>query len=379
MTYTCATNARQQYDMFFSVQCPKSSASQKYRVWGKKIYAHDSSICRAAIHDGRLTDTPISCETPVLDKRFALLNVFQIVCPPGCLKSSAKVWGRVVSSDHSSLCKTAIRNGKITNAGGEVTIFTQPGQPSYKAEERNIVNSSLMDYSHSSFSLTPDVPGRDPGNLTCPSGYANTTGDVWGSGIYTHDFAVCRAAIHDGRIADHGGSVTFYRQLGQSSYLGTQGNSVTSKPSGYWKTSFSFATELTEAPDCTTTADEPMFYTQSSSKIFSPPSSADSASNVWGIFVHASVSSICKAAIHDGRISSKNQTFFKPTCFVTLSIDINQRSKISGYAVIPCLTLIALLLLTWVVYYKIQGSHRNSPDGNEIALVLRESNNVEKI
>ncbi|XP_076810303.1 uncharacterized protein LOC143453036 [Clavelina lepadiformis] len=170
----------------------------------------------------------------------------------------------------------------MPDAGGKVTIFTQPGQPSYQAEERNSVNSSLMDYSHSSFSLTPGLP-------------------------------------------DHGGSVTFYRQLGQSSYLGTQGNCVTSKPSGYWKTSFSFATELTEAPDCTTTADEPMFYTQSSSKIFSPPSSADSASNVWGIVVYASVSSICKAAIHDGRISSNQDYRFiiepNDTCLQAYTMD----------------------------------------------------------
>ena len=52
MTYTCATNAREQYDMFFPVQCPKGCASRTYGVWGNGVYTRDSSICRAAIHDG---------------------------------------------------------------------------------------------------------------------------------------------------------------------------------------------------------------------------------------------------------------------------------------------------------------------------------------
>ncbi|XP_076810446.1 cysteine-rich secretory protein LCCL domain-containing 2-like [Clavelina lepadiformis] len=366
MTYTCATNAREQYDMFFPVQCPKGCASRTYGVWGNGVYTRDSSICRAAIHDGHITDeggevivykqpgqrsyvgvernsirsisfgywrgafsftpkipdTPITCETPLENERFDLLTDFQITCPRGCRDSSANVWGSSIYTYHSSLCKSAIHDGRLTNEGGLVTIYKQPGQALYKGEEKNSVKSIFMDYSHISFSFTPNVSsvndqpvschitGRDSRftvqasfNLTCPSGCANITGNVWGSGIYTQDSAVCRAAIHDGRIKNEtGGSITFYRQLGQSSYIGLERNSIKSLPYGYWKKSFTFSANPPDPPDCTTTAENWRFFNQNKFEFSCIPSCAETTNNIWGNVFYTTESSICKAAIHDGRL-----------------------------------------------------------------------------
>ncbi|CAK8681740.1 unnamed protein product [Clavelina lepadiformis] len=366
MTYTCATNARQQYDMFFPVLCPKGCASRTYGVWGNGVYTRDSSICRAAIHDGRITDeggevivyqqpgqisyvgvdkhsiksssygyyrgsftftpkipdSPITCDTAIEDKRFELLTDFQITCPPGCLDSPGKVYGNAIYSYHSSICTAAIHDEKLSNEGGEVAVYTQPGQASYKGIKRNSVTSSDWKYSHISFSFTPDVIGVDDPpvscfitgldtrftvqaslNLTCPPGCVSFEEGVWGSGVYTEDTAICRAAIHDGRLTnEEGGIVTFYRQLGQSSYIGLEKNSIKSSPYGYWRRSFSFEAKTPDPPDCTTTAEDSRFFKEKRFQFSCLPSCAETTKAIWGNVLYTTDSSICKAAIHDGRL-----------------------------------------------------------------------------
>ncbi|KAI8500292.1 hypothetical protein Bbelb_218580 [Branchiostoma belcheri] len=62
--------------------------------------------------------------------------------------------------------------------------------------------------------------------ISCPPGC--TSGNIWGTGIYTSDSRVCQAAIHDGRITEIGGRVTVYVWSGQQSYQGSTQNGITS-------------------------------------------------------------------------------------------------------------------------------------------------------
>ena len=71
-----------------------------------------------------------------------------------------------------------------------------------------------------------------------PGGQAHT---VWGSGTYTDDSSICTAAVHAGRISfGSGGNVTIEMRPGQSSYSGSNSNSVTSLDYPAWGGSFVF-------------------------------------------------------------------------------------------------------------------------------------------
>ncbi|XP_076810441.1 uncharacterized protein LOC143453159 isoform X1 [Clavelina lepadiformis] len=374
IVYTCETNARQQYEMFFPVLCPKGCASHTYTIWGNGTYTHDSPICRAAIHDGRITDeggavmvykqpgqmsyvgternsitsssygywrgsfsftpnipdTPITCETPALDKRFVLLNTYEITCPSGCVSSSAEISGDVIYAYDSAICVAAIHDGALTNDGGKVTVYKQPGQPFYVNVTRNSINSTTSSYTRSSFSFRSDLPDvNDPPfacgitahdtrfgtqasyNITCPKGCLNDDRTIWGSGFYTHDSSICRAAIHDGVLIDDGGPITFYRQIGQPSHIGIERNSISSSAYGYWRSCFSFTPKAQDPPDCTTTAEDPKFFDASQYEFACSPGCANSTADISGTVVYTSNSSICKAGIHDGRITDADGGWVK--------------------------------------------------------------------
>ena len=106
-------------------------------------------------------------------------------------------------------------------------------------------------------SVTPPTPQApigvlpDPGNMVS---YRNRTGDVlmiqvtgtdsgsvWGSGIYTDDSRVARAAVHAG-LVQVGQTAVVYVQLmpGQPSYQGSNQYGVQSSNYGSWTGSYQF-------------------------------------------------------------------------------------------------------------------------------------------
>lgn len=75
----------------------------------------------------------------------------------------------------------------------------------------------------------------------CPSITGTAPGSVWGTDTYTNDSSVCTAGVHAGRVTTlRGGSVTIEMRPGQSSYLGSSRNGVTSLSYGAWGCSFVF-------------------------------------------------------------------------------------------------------------------------------------------
>jgi hypothetical protein len=74
----------------------------------------------------------------------------------------------------------------------------------------------------------------------CPAS-ATGVGTVWGTDIYTDDSALCRAAVHAGVISTIGGSIVATVLPGQSSYVGSLRNGVSTSSYGYWPGSFSVA------------------------------------------------------------------------------------------------------------------------------------------
>jgi len=63
-------------------------------------------------------------------------------------------------------------------------------------------------------------------------------GSVWGTGVYTDDSAICRAAVHAGAIAFSGGNVFVRGTRGRRSYRGSNRNGVGSASYGKWHWSY---------------------------------------------------------------------------------------------------------------------------------------------
>lgn len=90
-----------------------------------------------------------------------------------------------------------------------------------------------------------DLPPGSRIVVACPGGCTDG-GTVWGDGTYTDDSAICRAAIHAGRLeGPYPGTVRVRIVPGLDRYPGEERNGVASRPYGGWPRSFSFE----KAPD----------------------------------------------------------------------------------------------------------------------------------
>jgi hypothetical protein len=198
---------------------------------------------------------------------------FVFECPSYGVVSS--LWGTDTYTDDSSVCTAALFEGRITLAGGgTVTIEIRPGQSSYTGSTRNGVRSADWGSWGGSFvvvAATPRAPGIGEGGktwsdnatrfrtwigarfaYTCPPN--GTPGNVWGTDVYTDDSSVCTAAVHAGLITlARGGRVVIEMRGGQDSYRGTKRNGIESQSYPAWPTSFVIIGAPGGPPDGTAT------------------------------------------------------------------------------------------------------------------------------
>ena len=76
---------------------------------------------------------------------------------------------------------------------------------------------------------------------SCPANAGTGEGSVWGSGVYTTDSNICKAAVHAGAVTSSGGTVTVKKTAGCGSYTGTTANGVTTQSWGSFDSSFYFS------------------------------------------------------------------------------------------------------------------------------------------
>jgi hypothetical protein len=67
---------------------------------------------------------------------------FSYVCPPISTVPTFGGWGTDIYTDDSPVCPAAVHAGRITGAGGTVTIEVRPGQSSYRGSTRNGVTTN---------------------------------------------------------------------------------------------------------------------------------------------------------------------------------------------------------------------------------------------
>lgn len=186
--------------------CPQAPAGGLRAIYGDYTYTTDSSICVAAVHAGLIT-------------RGLGGNVrFRIKGAQNLFFNAVR--NGIESNSYSSYPTSY---SFINPANG--AEFTPPTAPPLTVSNNA---SSYYTYIGSTFTFL------------CPAG-ALSGGSVWGTDVYTYDSSICKAAIHAGKINNlSGGQVTILIVPGQSSYVGSTRNGVTTSNYGTWGGSYSF-------------------------------------------------------------------------------------------------------------------------------------------
>ncbi|MFY0526986.1 LCCL domain-containing protein [Archangium gephyra] len=178
---------------------------------------------------------------------------------PQASATNTSLLGTDAYTSDSSVCRAAVHAGAITTNGGYVTVTMLPNQITYTGSTRNGVTSSSY-YSttwpasfsvatgsqcafpcHEHLARSEYVVG-DVVSCNCSSEYISTASHktIWGTNIYTHDSALCQAAVHAGVITTSGGVIHAVLAPGQSSYVSSTQNGITSSSYGPYGRSFYF-------------------------------------------------------------------------------------------------------------------------------------------
>ncbi len=257
---------------------------------------------------------------------------FTVECAPG--GDPGPVWGTDHYTDDSSICTAAVHAGLLTfERGGSAGVHILPGEDHYRGSEHNGVVS--RDYDRSwpgtfEFVTAEETPSQIPNSVliewkksaeglrgmighefsfTCPAG--GKLGSVWGTGYYTDDSSICTAAVHAGLVTpENGGTVVMRIEPGRKRFGGSAEYGVESSSYGAWPGSFVFLSgergTLLSDPDFdmigwrTDAADLRIAAGQIQTLRCTPNGNAHT---VWGSGVYTDDSSICSAAVHDGRIT----------------------------------------------------------------------------
>ena len=165
-----------------------ASAARSGSVWGSDVYSDDSNICRAAVHYGHIGENggsvtfqitqgadgyDPSLRNGVQSNRWGAWAgsfVFSggiAECPENAIglrgttaslscycpasATGGDVWGTLVYTDDSSICRAAVHAGVIGWDGGMVVVRPLPGQSSYEESYGRGVATDSYGAWHGSF------------------------------------------------------------------------------------------------------------------------------------------------------------------------------------------------------------------------------------
>jgi hypothetical protein len=175
--------------------------------------------------------------------------------------AAGTIWGADVYTDDSAICRAAVHAGRITPEGGTIWVFEQPGQASYPAVTRGGIVSGQWPAWRRSIAFgnvaeAPTAAQLQAGPAACPANAvglaigarlhcgcsieAMADGGIWGSGPYTADSNICRAARHAGAIGPSGGEVSLRIVGGGRSFPPSSRNGVASSRWGAYPRGYAF-------------------------------------------------------------------------------------------------------------------------------------------
>lgn len=138
-----------------------------------------------------------------------------------------------------------------------------------------------------------------PLQCSCPPGAGS--GSVWGTGIYTADSNICRAAQHAGVVGTGGGQILVTPGGRMESYSGSTQYGITTSDWGAYDNSFTVASVSMGVPQCGTMPMGVETYTCAC-----PP--GPHGGSAWGSGPYTNDSNLCLAATHSGVIGAGGGT-----------------------------------------------------------------------
>ena len=226
--------------------------------------------------------------------------------------TTGMVWGTGTYTTDSRVCRAALHAGAIPASGGIVVVAPAPGLQAYAGSTSRGVTTS--DYGSWPGSFT--IAGAAPAAAACPTTFENQaapltcsctteaalSGSVWGTGTYTTDSRVCRAAIHAGAIPVSGGTVTVTPAEGLPAYQGSTANGITTSNYGSWTGSFTVAAAGAAPVAAAAPACPANFEGRTTALSCACAPEAIMSGTVWGSGTYTTDSRICRAAVHAGVI-----------------------------------------------------------------------------
>jgi hypothetical protein len=151
---------------------------------------------------------------------------------------------------------------------------------------------------------------QQAGRAACECRPGTPAGSVWGTDTYTTDSSLCGAAVHAGVITTAGGPITVRGAAGCPAYVGSERNGVSAGAWGAYEASFFFPGKGTgtcpAAPSSNTcpNAFKDIPGLSASTTITCTCDSTRMNGSVWGTDIYTQDSSICRAAVHAGVITT---------------------------------------------------------------------------
>jgi hypothetical protein len=126
---------------------------------------------------------------------------------------------------------------------------------------------------------------------------------VWGTDVYTDDSGLCRAALHAGVITSQGGPITVNRTAGRQLYIGSTRNGVTTNDFPAFPVSVEFQGAAPPPPG-PGLCPHSLGVSRELPTPFTCRCTQDAVHSgaVWGTDIYTDDSSICRAALHAGKV-----------------------------------------------------------------------------
>jgi hypothetical protein len=194
------------------------------------------------------------------------------------------VWGNQVYTDDSNICLAAIHDGRVTTSGGQVTVWSVPGQARYDSATRNGITS--WDYQDFDGSIRFTPPTKRP--IKVRPAPADGTGEVAPVGEDAPTRR--RASPADATPVDYDAD-----RDGRDDRL-----EASTTISGASASRASGGGTITACPD----TGQSLRGRTAPIQCYCPAIAEDMVgTSVWGNQIYTDDSNICLAAIHDGRVS----------------------------------------------------------------------------